>query len=176
MAVASLVFGILTFFCLGPIAGILAIVFGFVGLNRAKEIGVGKGMSIAGIVLGVIGSIGAVLIAVLFIFAADEAVDDLGGQADSDTYELTIDGSSCATDQFGFVTFEGTIANTSGSEKNFTIDVEFRDASDDVLIEDLADIVFDLAPGDTARWDVTTNIEEDVELVCDVTSVDNFFN
>ena len=34
LAVAALVLGILTFFCLGPLGGILAIVLGFLGLSR----------------------------------------------------------------------------------------------------------------------------------------------
>ena len=33
MAVAALVLGILTFVCLGPVAGILAIVFGILGMK-----------------------------------------------------------------------------------------------------------------------------------------------
>lgn len=47
LAIAALVLGILTFVCLGPIAGVLAIIFGFLGLKKANEMGgTGKGMSI----------------------------------------------------------------------------------------------------------------------------------
>lgn len=53
MAIASLVCGLL--FCL-PICGILAIIFGIVGLAKTKDPRVGgKGMSIAGLILGIFG-------------------------------------------------------------------------------------------------------------------------
>jgi prepilin-type processing-associated H-X9-DG protein len=53
MAVASLVCGIIAF-CLPVIASILAIVFGILGLSKAKDPRVGgKGMATTGIILGV---------------------------------------------------------------------------------------------------------------------------
>jgi len=53
MAVAALVCGIISFFCLGLLLGIPAVVLGFLGLNKSKELGgTGKGQAIAGIVLG----------------------------------------------------------------------------------------------------------------------------
>jgi prepilin-type processing-associated H-X9-DG protein len=55
MAVAGLVMGILSFFCLPIIGSILAVIFGIIGLVRTKDGRRGKGMSIAAIVLGVIG-------------------------------------------------------------------------------------------------------------------------
>lgn len=52
LAIASLVTGILGFFFVTPV---LAIVFGIIGLNQAKSRGQGgKGLAIAGIVLGVL--------------------------------------------------------------------------------------------------------------------------
>lgn len=70
-AVAAMVLGIVgVVLCWIPfidfvaaIVGILAIVFGVVGSGRANRIGTGKGMAIAGIVLGII----AVAITVLFV-------------------------------------------------------------------------------------------------------------
>ena len=65
--------GILTFVCLGPIAGVLAIIFGFLGLKKANEMGgTGKGMSIAGIVLGAVGTIASILFLVLVVFASTD--------------------------------------------------------------------------------------------------------
>ncbi|WP_213453312.1 DUF4190 domain-containing protein [Rhizomonospora bruguierae] len=53
--VASLVMGIVGIFVLNVILGPLAIIFGAVGLNRANHAGGrGRGVSIAGIVLGVV--------------------------------------------------------------------------------------------------------------------------
>ena len=71
MAVASLVLGItaailgILLFPLGIVCGILAIVLGFVGKGNAAQTGVGRGMAIAGIVLGWIG----VAVLVIFIVA-----------------------------------------------------------------------------------------------------------
>ena len=56
MAVTSLVLGILSFFCLA-LAGIPAIVFGFLGLSRAKTAGTGQGMAVAGMILGLVGTL-----------------------------------------------------------------------------------------------------------------------
>ena len=51
LAIASLVCGIVSFFCFGVILGLLAVIFGGV----AKSKGYKGGMATAGIVLGVIG-------------------------------------------------------------------------------------------------------------------------
>ena len=58
LATASLVLGILgiaLFWFLGFIMSILAIVFGGVGLSRAKAGAPGKGVAIAGLTLGIVG-------------------------------------------------------------------------------------------------------------------------
>jgi hypothetical protein len=53
-AILSLVFGLLL--CIPFITNILAIIFGAVGISKSKQPGAsGKGMAIAGIILGVIG-------------------------------------------------------------------------------------------------------------------------
>ena len=51
LAIASLVCGIVSFFCFGLILGILAVIFGAVAKNKGYK----GGMATAGIVLGVIG-------------------------------------------------------------------------------------------------------------------------
>lgn len=179
MAVAALVLGILTFVCLGPIAGVLAIIFGFIGLGKAKELGGnGRGMSIAGIVLGIVGSIVSVILLIFLIVAAGEAADDvandIGGTADPSTYDIQT--GTCEVDEFGFAEYWGTITNTADEEKNFTIDVEFRDGSNAVVIESSSDIVTDLAVGDTAQWSVTIRTNDATSVSCQVTDVQNFFN
>lgn len=73
MAVASLVLGIVAvvsgiipfLFVLGPVLGVLAIIFGFIGIGKANQTGVGKGMAIAGLVLGIVGTV----LGILWIFA-----------------------------------------------------------------------------------------------------------
>jgi hypothetical protein len=83
MAVAALVLGLigllsglipLLFFIAFP-CGILAVVFGFVGRNRAvRRHASGKGMSIAGLVLGVL----AVVLGVVGLVLINKAVDEIG--------------------------------------------------------------------------------------------------
>jgi len=63
-AILSLVFGIVFFI---PFAPILAIIFGFVGLSQIRKSGQeGRGMAIAGIVLGFVWIIITILI-ILFV-------------------------------------------------------------------------------------------------------------
>lgn len=59
MAIASLVLGIVSLFLFGLIAGPLAIIFGAL---RVKPGSAGRGMAIAGIVLGALGTIGAIVL------------------------------------------------------------------------------------------------------------------
>ncbi len=176
MAVAALVLGISAFVCLGPIGGILAIIFGFVGLGRAKTVGTGKGMSTAGIILGGVGTVASIALLIIFIVAAGETSKNIGGTADSSTYELSTDPGTCTVDQYGFVTFQGSIKNKASSQKNFTINTEVRNSATDVVLETTPDIVTDINPGDTAQWNVTTHIDSGVQPSCKVTSVENFFN
>ncbi len=56
MAVAALVLGILSFFC-SALAGLPAIVFGFLGFAKASQTGRGKGMAITGMILGLAGTV-----------------------------------------------------------------------------------------------------------------------
>ena len=59
MAITSLVLGIVSLFLFGIIAGPLAIIFGAL---RVKPGSAGRGMAIAGIVLGALGTIGAIVL------------------------------------------------------------------------------------------------------------------
>jgi hypothetical protein len=66
MAIASLVLGILWLYWVGSI---LALIFGYVGKNQIDESGgvqTGRGLAIAGIVLGWIG-VGTLLLVILLI-------------------------------------------------------------------------------------------------------------
>ena len=57
MGTASLVMGILQFFCLGPIGTVLAIVFGYIGMQKAKQgLATNGGVAKAGFILGIVGA------------------------------------------------------------------------------------------------------------------------
>ena len=57
-AIASLVLGIVSFFCCGIITSILAIVFGRISLNKQP---LNNGLAKAGFILGIIGLVGSIL-------------------------------------------------------------------------------------------------------------------
>lgn len=53
MAIAGLVLGVIGIFILNIVLGPLAVIFGALGLNRARRGASGRGMAIAGIALGI---------------------------------------------------------------------------------------------------------------------------
>jgi predicted small secreted protein len=135
-------------------------------------------MSIAGIVLGVVGSIVTVIVLIAVLVAAGNTADkignDIGGSADASDYD--VQPGTCEVDQYGIAEFKGTIKNTAGEEKNFTINVEFRNPTTNALIESSSDLVSDLAPGDTAEWSTSVSANDATRVNCNVTDVENFFN
>lgn len=62
LAIASLVCGIIGCLFFGIILGPLAVIFGAVGLSRANRGASGKGMAIAGLILGVIATVVAIVL------------------------------------------------------------------------------------------------------------------
>ncbi len=68
----ALVMGILQFLCLGPLGSILAIVFGWLGMSRAKQgLATNKGVAKAGFILGIVGLVlGLLSLIVLAILGA----------------------------------------------------------------------------------------------------------
>ncbi len=55
MGVAALVLGIVAFFCLPLIGGILAVVFGKIGMSRADQgLATNRGIAKAGFILGIV--------------------------------------------------------------------------------------------------------------------------
>ena len=74
MGTAALVMGILQFFCLGPNGTVLAIVFGYLGMQKAKQgLATNGGVAKAGFILGIIGaglSVVGFIFWIIFIVAA----------------------------------------------------------------------------------------------------------
>ncbi|MFV0316469.1 MAG: DUF4190 domain-containing protein [Microthrixaceae bacterium] len=79
LAVASLVLGILSFFCVGLITGPIAVILGFVGRNKAnKELnGNGAGMALAGIITGGIAFILSLVFLFVVVLGSNEVINDL---------------------------------------------------------------------------------------------------
>lgn len=86
LAISSLILGITGIFCVGFICGPLAIIFGFLGRRDIRESNgwiTGDGMAIAGIILGVIGTI-------LWTILAARVLLNLDFFFDTDTSPTTI--------------------------------------------------------------------------------------
>jgi hypothetical protein len=60
-------------FGLIPLMALLGVIFGVVGLGRARAVGVGKGMAIAGLVLRIV----AVVLSIIGLVIVDEAISEL---------------------------------------------------------------------------------------------------
>ncbi len=92
---------VLNFF--GILLGILGAVFGTIGLVSSKKTGTGKGLAIAGLVMGVLAVVLAILINVAFVKSVDSAIDD--SHDDSDVSKSTVaaspdsDGSEAAVEE-----------------------------------------------------------------------------
>lgn len=75
MGTAALVLGILQFICLGPIATILAIIFGAIGVKKANRgQATNKGTALWGMWLGIVGAILFVIGGILFAVLASAGV------------------------------------------------------------------------------------------------------
>lgn len=170
--------GIISVLCLGPIAGVVAIVLGVLGMKKATEIGNGKGMAIAGLILGIIGSLIWILGFILLAVGTNEAADrfdDAFGSADPDDYEIVVAEGGCAIDADGYITFAGTIENTAGRDMNFEIEAEIRNSrSNDVIAEPYTFVTIE--KGDTIDWELTDFVSNPVDITCKVSSVDNWAN
>jgi len=76
LSVASLVLGVLWIWGIGSI---LALIFGYISLRQIKERGEGgRGLALAGVVLGWVGVGGAVLLTALLVIAAASSPDSCG--------------------------------------------------------------------------------------------------
>ena len=79
IAVAGLVLGIIGLvFCWVPFFGwlldVLGVIFGAIGVGKANRVGRGKGVAIAGLACGAIGLLLGIVLFVLALHAAHEAV------------------------------------------------------------------------------------------------------
>jgi len=112
VAIAALVLGILSLVCLGPLAGVLAIICGVIALNSINKANgqlEGRGFAISGIVLGVVSF---VMAAVLF------AVFVAGLARSSKSVQETIIGSKAVPQQDGLLTRGREAALRSACQNN----------------------------------------------------------
>ena len=182
MAIAALVLGIVSlvlFFACGAgiLAGVLAIVFGFIGIGKAKEIGKGRGMSLAGLILGLVGIIGGILFLVLVIIGINNASDnaqDAFGQADTANYDLhdRHAARSISTDRSPSTGRSRTPRAVTSVSTSWA---RSATSTTGVLITTENDYV-QTTEGDTVQWSLDTYIDNPTDITCKVTEVNNWFN
>ncbi|MBU3701486.1 MAG: DUF4190 domain-containing protein [Acidimicrobiia bacterium] len=178
MGVLALVFGILSFVCLGPIGGILAVVFGILGLAKAKQLeGRGRGMSIAGIVLAIVNfvvTIGVVILIIVLATATSHSMSIRSGDpASPSTYEVGI--TNCSVDALGSANFNGVIRNTTESRRSFMVSTEITD-SFGTTMPSFPSLVIDIPPGGSRPWQAMTFTDPVGDITCRVIGVDNLLN
>ncbi|MBK9740823.1 MAG: DUF4190 domain-containing protein [Actinobacteria bacterium] len=126
LGTAALVMGILQFFCLGTIGSILAIIFGKIGMNKAKQgLATNGGVAKAGFWLGIVGLIlsvlGIILAVVLIATGVKVASDSLDPAQNSTTglvdgnYEMSPNTSVHINDR---CSFGGTPVNVDTQTPN----------------------------------------------------------
>jgi hypothetical protein len=182
MAIAALVLGVLGFLLafacgIGGIFAVLAIVFGFLGMSKAKSMGgKGNGMSIAGLALGAVAILLSILFYLIIVVWANNASDSLNnisGEANKSDYNVTID--ECRVDSFDSPEMTGEIKNLTGTQKNYIINYEFRNNSGTII--DSSSTYVDVPAHDTTQWTGTSFKTTTASSVkCEVTSVENWFN
>jgi hypothetical protein len=178
MGTLALVFGLSAFVCLPLLGGILAMIFGILGLAKAKQIGGrGRGMSIAGIVLAIINfimSIAFVILLIVIIGAATEgAFERIGGTASPSTYEVEI--RNCTVDALGAAEFDGVIKNLTESSKSFMVATDITDSFGTVL-DSMPVPVIDIPPGGSRPWQAIAFSDPVGDITCRVTGVNNLLN
>jgi hypothetical protein len=163
MAVASLVLGVLAivfafmwfFGLLSLVLAPLALIFGWIGLGRSRERGVGGGQAIAGIICGGIALL--VSLYMLWVFgslvrtvtsAINRSVEATVA-ADPVVNRMTI--TDCHT-TIGNAEASGTLVNTGNETRNFNVRVQFHGPGGD---GEGAGSAYAVKPGATESWYVT---------------------
>lgn len=68
LGIAALVLGILSLFCLGFVGGILAVIFGRMGMKKAEQgLATNGGVAKAGFILGIIGIVLSVIYFIYYV-------------------------------------------------------------------------------------------------------------
>jgi hypothetical protein len=170
IAVAALVCGIVSvvvgwipvLFAIGAVLAVLAIIFGIVGIGRARTTGRRKGFAITGLVMGSIGVLAAAggLVLTIVLFRAIDRYEN--------PPESTASIESCVVDA-GRARATGELRNDGTRSSRFTVYVEFRGLPSGPTIERVASVP-SVRPGATAPFAVDNRFEAD-DVECEITAV-----
>jgi hypothetical protein len=164
VAVASAAIGWFPFaFTIAGAGVVVAVVFGIIGLRRAKQQGgAGRGFAVAALVISPV----ALAVCVGGFFFTRFVVREINRYDDPGDYALTKD--SC-TAEGTLVTFSGTIRNDGSDTRSYELSVSYG-SNGRQLGTDFVD-VDDVHPGDTADWSDTQRVSSADGIACDVTDV-----
>jgi hypothetical protein len=164
-AIASLILG-LVWFC--GIGSVLAIIFGAIGLKETKppEGKNGRGLAIAGLILGVLGAVSTIGLVVVLVAASDQITESIGTVTEIDDVTIT----ACSTDPTtGVGIAEVVIVNDSSKTSDYVIDVRFADANGD---ETVGRTFTGVGPDERITTDVRSTDPIDGPFFCVVDFVD----
>lgn len=166
LAIAAFVLGLLWLCTIGSLLGII---FGFVGLAQIKGSRQrGRGLAIAGIVLGVVGIVATIAVTVLVVNKADDVLEQDPGEVDDVVLE------ACGTNAQGRPEARLIVTNDSSKPSTYVIIVEFGgDGSTDAVEFTPLEVV---QPGQRVVTTVSTAQDFSSEITCDITYVQRFAN
>jgi hypothetical protein len=148
---------------LGLLAALLSIVFGIKGGRRAKEVGVGGGFAMTGIVTGTVGLLACVGGA-MFTVSILRAVDEFENPA---TNQTVITSCARSADQ---IIARGSLTNTSASTSTFLVRVFFVRPGTDNAQRQANVVINDVAPGQIETFEARSNVGA-LDLECIVGAV-----
>jgi hypothetical protein len=146
-------------FALGLILAVLAVVFGVVGLRRARAIGHGRGFAIAGLLTGSLGVLVAIggLVFTVVVYRAIERFENPAAHV------AAIE--QCSMDDRRAVAI-GSLRNASDHGADFTVVVEFRRPASGVLVSSSRVRLDDVAPAASVPFEVSRLVTvDDIDCV-----------
>lgn len=173
--------------CLIPIVnwfaaflGVLALIFGVIGLAKTRGGRPGRGMAIAAVVIAVLSGVGfaaSTAFTIAAVDAVDEAVGDASADLDADlgrldgsatedilASDLTVDLGTfqAVEDEYGIVetALPVTVINNAAEAFSYDVQVEAVDADGKRIADDFL-LVSDLAPGQSQDQEVFVFVESD---------------
>jgi hypothetical protein len=160
------------FFVLTWILAVLGLVFGLVGLSRARSTPSRPhmGVAVAAVALSAVAAVMGVGGMLLTDHVFDEIREDIRGAfgpADPSTYDL---GSvSCSVDGTGSAVAVGNITNTTNVARSFGVVVEFEEPNG--AQQRSRGFILDVPPGGSSDWQVETIFDVAAGTDCRVVEV-----
>ena len=170
IAIAAMVCGIVSValgwipvvFAIAVVLAVLAIIFGIVGVRRARETGRRRGFAIAGIVTGGL-AIPIAVVGLLFTVAVFRAIDRYQNPPES-----TSSIESCEVES-GRARAEGELRNDGTRTSRFTVYVTFRPMPSGFAVERITTVP-STPPGSTSEFAVNQFLSAEF-VECEITGV-----